>query len=109
MKIKDVLNAITPLKKLMSLDLAAKDAYKVAKLATKIEEELSAFNKLFAAAKERCKEDADALERELAEIAELDTECDIKYITIKMPEGKLSAQDVLALTPFIAFEIEEDE
>lgn len=107
MKIKDVLNAITPLKKLMNLDLAAKDAYKVAKLSTKIEEELSAFNKLFAAAKERCKENEAALETELAEIAELDTECDIKYITIKMPEGKLSAQDILALTLFVAFE--EDE
>ena len=109
MKIKDILNAIAPLKKLMSLDLTAKDAYKVAKLSIKIEEELSAFNKLFAAAKGRCKEDEAALETELADIAELNTECDIKYITIAMPEGKLSAQDVLALTPFIAFKIEEDE
>lgn len=109
MKIKDILNAIQPMRKLMSLDLAAKDAYKVAKLSMQIDEEIIVFNRLEASAREKFGEDEKQLALELDVILDLDTDKDIKYITIAMPEGKLSAQDVLALTPFIAFEIEEDE
>ena len=107
MKIRDVLDAVLPLRKLMNLDLTAKDAYKVARLSTKIEEELNTFNKMVAAAREKHKGDDKALEKELDEIVELDTEQDIKYIEIQMPEGKLSAQDMLHLMPFVAFK--EDE
>ncbi len=107
MKIKDILNAIIPMRKLMSLDLTAKDAYKVAKMSMQIDEEIMVFNRLESAAREKYGEDEKQLALELDLILDLDTDKDIKYITIKMPDGKLSAQDILALTPFIAFE--EDE
>ena len=107
MKIRDILNAVLPMRKLMNLDLTAKDAYKVARLSTKIEEELNTFNKLVAAAKEKHRGDDAGLEKELDEIADLETEQDIKYIEIQMPEGKLTAQDMLHLMPFVAFR--EDE
>ena len=107
MKIRDILNAVLPMRKLMNLDLTAKDAYKVARLSTKIEEELNTFNKLVAAAKEKHRGNDEELEKALDEIADLETEQDIKYIEIQMPEGKLTAQDMLHLMPFVAFR--EDE
>ena len=107
MKIKDILNAIMPMRKLMGIDLAAKDAYKVAKLSMQIDEEIMVFNRLETAAREKFGENEKELANEINTILELEPDKDIKYITIKMPEGKLTAQDILALTLFVAFE--EDE
>lgn len=108
MKMREIISAVMPMKKLMGLDIKVSDAYKLAKLANALEEELKIYQKLEYDAREWHKDQPKELEKELLSILDLDVDKEIKSIAIKMPDGKLSAQDILALTQFVEFEEDEE-
>jgi hypothetical protein len=100
MKLYEIVNAVTPLRKLVAQDLSLKTAYRVSKLVDKLNTHLTYFDQN----RDRIAKLADNDSKELDELLDEDIDLDADKVQISLDEPvKLSAGDIGSLEKFIEF------
>ena len=120
MKIVQIVDALPALQKLAGQELSTKSLYKISKLFSKLDNEITFYNtqrdKILG---QYCdvvdgqyiprKEDVDKLEAEMQELLNIEIECEVKEVAIGVEEDvKLSYNDLMALRGIIRIEGDEE-
>ena len=119
MKLIQIVDALPSLQKLAAQDLSIKILYKVSKLLGNLDNEVAFYNeqrnKILA---QYCdivgnqyvprKETEEQLNKEIQELLNIETECDVREVVIGIDENiKLSYNDLVALQDFVRIEGDE--